>query len=92
MRLLSRLEYERSFDARWGTYFVRIPYSWVARVFPSLFNIKIAPLLSSDFWSTDPNAALSNVALSTDSNFAFLEWLPSGLLVIILVLINRMVA
>jgi hypothetical protein len=26
MRLLSRLEYERSFGARWVTYFVRIPY------------------------------------------------------------------
>ena len=25
MRLLSRLEYERSFGARWVTYFVRIP-------------------------------------------------------------------
>ena len=25
MRLLSRLEYERSFGARWATYFVRIP-------------------------------------------------------------------
>ena len=27
MRLLSRLEYERSFVARWVTYFVRIPYT-----------------------------------------------------------------
>jgi hypothetical protein len=27
MRLLSRLEYERSFSASWGTYFVRIPYA-----------------------------------------------------------------
>jgi hypothetical protein len=26
MRLLSRLEYERSFGATWSTYFVRIPY------------------------------------------------------------------
>ena len=26
MRLLSRLEYERSFGARWVSYFVRIPY------------------------------------------------------------------
>ncbi len=26
MRLLSRLEYERLFGARWATYFVRIPY------------------------------------------------------------------
>ena len=25
MRLLSRLEYEQSFGARWVTYFVRIP-------------------------------------------------------------------
>jgi hypothetical protein len=25
MRLLSRLEYERSFDATWGSYCVRIP-------------------------------------------------------------------
>jgi hypothetical protein len=25
MRLLSRLEYERSFGGRWGIYFVRIP-------------------------------------------------------------------
>jgi len=25
MRLLSRLEYERSFGGRWGSYFVRIP-------------------------------------------------------------------
>jgi hypothetical protein len=32
MRLLSRLEYERSFGARWGTYLVRIPKGDLAPV------------------------------------------------------------
>ena len=37
MRLLSRLEYERSFGARWSTYFVRLPYAlgcnpWTASI------------------------------------------------------------
>jgi hypothetical protein len=42
MRLLSRLEYERSFSASWSTYFVRIPYQVLIKMNPRLDVIKAA--------------------------------------------------
>jgi hypothetical protein len=60
MRLLSCLEYERSFGGRWGSYFVRIPFSciYIAQDFweHTFLSLEILSYLSSIFSSQMRNS------------------------------------